>query len=195
MYTMPKKYLYVLIVTVIVFIGGLGLYIYSASNDAKIGESQAEVAALPDRTLTPTNTGPSEMTPETLEDSFGETTRDTPTPKTESNPSRSEPVTLNTFAFTGVADYTASGSAAVTQTNQDVTLEFGEDFSFGGAPDPVVYMCRDVNPSDTTGCLTIAALESNSGAQAWSLTASEAEQYPFPIIWCRAFDVLMARTI
>ena len=193
---MPKKYLYALILTVIVFIGGLGLYIYSASNDAKIEESQAEVAALPDRTLTPTNTGPSEMTPETLEDSFGETTQNIPTPETESAPAQPESTTLNTFAFTGVADYTASGSATVTQTNQDVTLEFGPDFSFGGgAPDPVVYVCRDANPSDTTGCLTIAALESNSGAQAWSLTASEAEQYPFPIIWCRAFDVLMARTI
>ena len=221
---MPKKYLYTLLVVAVLLVGGVGFYLYNARNEAKVEESKAEVAALPDRSVAPapeesaesanevdselveaTDSTPADETPASGEDSENSTSSSSPQPTPAPTPEPApEPTpepepqttTLNTFSFTGVADYTASGSASVTRTGGAATLQFNSDFRFGGgAPDPVVYMCQEANPSGVGNCLTIAALGGNSGPQAWSLTADEAMSYPYPVVWCRAFNVLMARTV
>ena len=213
---MPKKYLYSLLVVAVLLVGGVGFYLYNARNEAKVEESKAEVAALPDRSVAPApeeseesaneadselveavDSTPVDETPANTADSENSTSstspQPTPVPTPEPEP---QTTTLNTFSFTGVADYTASGSASVTRTGETATLQFNSDFRFGGgAPDPVVYMCSQASPSGVGNCLTIAALNGNAGPQAWSLTAEEAASYPYPVVWCRAFNVLMARTV
>ncbi len=117
----------------------------------------------------------------------------TPTPQPQPEPTPVQPVTETILAstFKSVGNYQTSGGVNITKTGNDAVLNFESDFSFGGAPDPVIYLCKDKQPSSVGNCIVLGALQSNQGSQSWALTAAEADQYQNPVVWCRAFGVLM----
>lgn len=210
-----NKKVYLIIIGVIVTLVGVSALVWRNQQDEKVEESKAEVASLEDRTVAPTpvtsqqedlrdeSNFPQEPEPSTPVPTNNEEVDTTPLPEPDPLPApeqnTNEPVnqgpsTLASAGLTGVGSYRVSGSSSIIDNNGQLSLNFGEDFEFSGAPDPVIYMCQDKAPDNISNCLIIGALGSDRGAQAYSLTASEYSTYPNPIIWCRAFGLLMGHT-
>ena len=89
-------------------------------------------------------------------------------------------------AFDGRNGHVTTGSVTV---DADGRIELGADFSFDGAPDPVVGLGRDgtYDPASMAG-----ELQAPTGAQSYSLPGgAEAADYNEAYVWCREFGVAL----
>lgn len=211
---MNKKIILYIIVGAAV-IGGLGWGGWQLYVDQRAQESKDEVAQLPDRSIsaldeddivrlddeevdliedTTATLQPSDSTTQQTNDDQDIVVDELPQlqPAPEGEPITTSPRSVAEYSWSGIANYRTSGSAKVIDTNGTYSLQFGSDFSFSGAPDPVVYLCPEKSPGNINDCTLIGGLENNSGASAWAITEDEFSANPYPILWCRAFSVLMA---
>ncbi len=216
---MSKK-VYIIILTAIIILLGVSGFAWNMLQEDKIADSKAEVASLEDRSLPTPNSdlGENKTLPEepsvqvsTPEETTPVVNNDNPTPieavtepapeplpapePVTEEPIANEPQVLASNNFTSVGSYQTSGTTTVLNTNGQLSLNFGNDFSFSGAPDPVIYMCKDKAPNSVNNCIIISALNQNSGAQSFAITQDEYDQYSNPIIWCKAFGLLMGHTL
>jgi len=92
-------------------------------------------------------------------------------------------------------DYISSGSVTATEVNDGFIIQFSNDYTFSGAPDPFLYLSSD-NSKTLNNVLLLGALQSNNGAQAYKVSKEEFAQYGGSIyIWCRAFDLYMGQAV
>ncbi len=86
-------------------------------------------------------------------------------------------------SFVGASDHETSGSVHVT----DGSVDFQDDFSLDGAPDPKVGFGKDGTYDPAT---TLSALNANSGAQSYALPEGiDLGQYNEVYVWCEKFAV------
>jgi hypothetical protein len=92
-------------------------------------------------------------------------------------------------------DYISTGSVTITEVDDGYIIQFSDDYTFSGAPDPFLYLSAD-NSLTLDNALVIGKLQSENGAQAYKVTKDEFERYNAAIyIWCRAFDLYMGQAI
>ncbi len=86
-------------------------------------------------------------------------------------------------SFVGASDHETSGSVHVTAGSVD----FQDDFSLDGAPDPKVGFGKDGTYDPAT---TLSALNANTGAQSYEVPDSiDLSQYNEVYVWCEKFAV------
>ncbi|NJK71871.1 DM13 domain-containing protein [Candidatus Gracilibacteria bacterium] len=186
-----------LIVLVLVTLSAIVYTFLQQNNQKRVEDSMAEVAALPDRSIDvntfdkDSNTS-KEMIIEEPNDRISNGSQNLPTLPNKMEP-ESQPVVqiLKSGNFESVKNYQTSGGVGLEQNGDNFSINLAEDFSFSGAPDPVMYLCNEANPRSVDDCLILGALQNNSGEQAWEISETEANQYNNVILWCRAFNVLM----
>lgn len=86
-------------------------------------------------------------------------------------------------SFIGASDHETSGGVQVTADSVD----FLDDFSLDGAPDPKVGFGKDGAYDPAT---TLSALNANSGAQSYDVPDGiDLSQYNEVYVWCEKFAV------
>lgn len=98
-----------------------------------------------------------------------------------------------TGTLQGNAGYTLNGDMKLIDNGDGtLTLSFGENFSFSGAPDPYIYLSNSRN--NINNAVEIHFLSSRnqdiSGAfEINNITGVTLNQYTHVVFWCRAFSV------
>ncbi len=89
--------------------------------------------------------------------------------------------------FKGLSKHDTSGSVTLIHTEDGPVIEFGDDFSFDGAPDPKVALGKDGKYDPAT---LIRLLDANSGAQSYAVPDSiDVSEYNEIYIWCEKYSV------
>lgn len=95
--------------------------------------------------------------------------------------------TLRSGEFEGLSQYDASGTASIVRSGDGLSIVFGADFSFDGAPDPVVGLGANGRYDSAS---ELADLKSDDGRQSYSLHGSiDLSKYNEVYLWCREFNV------
>jgi len=90
-------------------------------------------------------------------------------------------------SFNGVSGHEAAGQVAVVKTADGWEVRLGNDFSFGGAPDPWVGFGNSGSFAPATD---FYRLRSNTGAQVYKVPADiDPAVYDEVYIWCRRYSV------
>lgn len=100
---------------------------------------------------------------------------------------RAQPLqVLRQGRFSGRSNHVTTGSAAIVAQDGRYYVSLGSDFSFDGAPDPMVALGRDGFDADTL----LAPLGANSGAQNYRLPVGvDPADFNEIWIWCERFNV------
>lgn len=195
-----KKYLsYILVMAavVVVGLGGYGIYVYQEFQESEqlaeetqsrivdpIIEDEVTVVTASERDAQMQNNESDVQT-----DSGDSTSSSQTAPAVEP----ALPVVTKSFVgdWTSHRDYISTGSVTVKEVDGDYIIQFSNDYTFSGAPDPFIYLAGDSSQT-LNNALLLGKLQSNSGAQAYSVSAEEFEQYGVEVyIWCRAFNLFM----
>lgn len=89
----------------------------------------------------------------------------------------------------GFRSYRLSGDMKLTDNGDGtLTLSFGENFSFSGAPGPYIYLSN--NPTSIANAIEISKLPQNSGAfEISNITGATLNQYSHVLFWCKPFQI------
>ncbi len=195
-----NKILSVVLVILTILVASLGgLYLFNRNIDNKVADSKKELENLPSRVVPPktepidsdSNSAETENPSSGFENIDDDPSRDSRSQVPNQATAEASEILLES-TWNGVKNYKVSGGVNVSQAGDGALLNFESDFSFSGSPDSVVYICKEQKPSSVDNdCLILGPLQSNKGAQSWSITPFEFETYSYPVLWCRAFDVLM----
>ncbi len=196
---MPKKYLIlVAIILVLTLVGLTGYFTYQLNVDKRLQASEElakqEAGRVVDFDEDSSLSEPTfnELSPSTIDsesaDPAESSERSFPEPS-------SLPAIIKTGVFLGEPDYPTSGSVSVIDEEDSIIIQFDENFNFGGAPDPFVYLGEAQGQRIIQEkALRLGALTSNEGKQGYRVSKEEFDKYPGSVIlWCQAFDIFMAR--
>ena len=92
--------------------------------------------------------------------------------------------------FVGVG-HVGRGSVRFTVQNGIGQLDFSSDFSVSAVPGPFIYV-NTTNNANTGRPLRVAALKSNSGAQAYAFQLPAGVSYTFVLVWCDPYNIPVA---
>jgi hypothetical protein len=194
-----KLILAVLTILILVGFSALVFTIVNQNNEIKILKSRLETTKVSsERNVEQTTT--KKTTTATPKKTATTTEPDAviSTPKTEVTTTKPSTTTKTTTQaknktgnFSSFGDYQTTGSVSVQASDSGSTLDLSQNFQFSGAPDPVLYLCNEAQPSNVKKCVIISALEKDSGSQSYKLNQSEVETYNHVVLWCRAFSLLM----
>jgi hypothetical protein len=90
--------------------------------------------------------------------------------------------------FQGKNGYNVAGTVTLKATNDNLELNFLDDFSASDGPDVRIYLSKSIDNINQS--LELATLNSN-GAQSYNLPADVSiTEYRYVVIWCKQFGVL-----
>ena len=89
--------------------------------------------------------------------------------------------------ISGTAEHPASGNARIVQSAGKTYLRY-EDFKTINGPDIFVYLSKDLAAKDYVDLGRVRATEGNINYEIPENI--DPRQYPYALIWCKAFNVL-----
>lgn len=90
--------------------------------------------------------------------------------------------------FRGLAGHRASGGVRFTVNGEVGTIEFEENFSSTGVPDPFVYVNNAPDANRGTP-LRVSRLDQSRGAQTYAFRIPSGLQYTHVLVWCDRYNV------
>ena len=108
-------------------------------------------------------------------------------PPAQSSAQAQSSAALASGTFSGRSDHITTGAVRLVKTQTGYGLEFAEDFSLDGAPDPIVAIGNGETYSKAN---KLGALQKITGSQNYALPASFTPgQFSQVYVWCEKFDV------
>lgn len=91
--------------------------------------------------------------------------------------------------FKGNRDYEVNGTFTLAEMGNDLELSFDSDFTASNGPGLFVYLSN--SQENVTGGVEVGQLQSNSGAQSYTISMSDAQlgTYRFVLIYCKPFGI------
>jgi hypothetical protein len=125
-----------------------------------------------------------------------ETADDTSMPTPNMGQELNLPTVIGEGVFSGSGNYRTSGGVQVIDQGGDqIIIQLAPDFSFSGAPDPFLYLSSNEG-NGIDNAVRLGKLQSDKGAQAYSVTRSEWEANNAKVVlWCQAFSVYMGGAV
>jgi len=114
----------------------------------------------------------------------------TTTQNSAPSPATSQAQKLGALAsgtFSGRSDHITTGLVTLVKTSDGYYLDFADDFTLDGAPDPIVAIGNNEKYSKNN---KLGALQNITGSQSYSLPASFTPgEFSQVYVWCEKFDV------